>query len=997
MPPWMARGTTRSPSPNAYKGAIGKTQTTMVHVTGPRGDLVTAQVHTTIDAVSDPDLVERLYAEDPNRALNVVRAEGGEPVRVTVPVVYHDPAAELMVLVLADAHRHIELDERIKLLTKLKNDEAPIPSYAKEFAVVYGAVGLRNYLERRAAEALEINKKAEAGREIERRRADLEKREAEIERGKSELDKRARELDNIEVEIKRARADIERGQAEVERGHAEVERLKSEARKTVIAAAQKASDAQNNEATTIGPAPKDRDDAHTKPLPLPDASELDEIENSLQSIGRESQNPLPLPDALAGSGGASSVVTPLPPPPSPTPLPFPVPFGDTNEFEKATALSDIEDVRTTNANPALPRSVPGEVQVEFDEETTGSSIVPQGADPLTTETKELPLDVVTDHWLDKAAARDVPTLYADPHGGVRLALVAGEQLARGLGGQLDVRVLLHRARTYPVVTFVIGPPAAMRVTSTTQLAIIPLDIAADQHRAVLMALARRFELTVDIIVRGRPIRRVRLIAPLADNIGYILRAAEDHLRALTSSGEGVPSFDTARDLVMGAGYDLLGTEHPDAGEFRDDKLAQLQTAQNLRRAIAMARRFARPSREDYLVCTRGFPLPRWRELRRHVLESAVAWGLWMGPELAQVAVSEGLARSRRDLVVRLDQGFEKLKRHASAFDIDNDAAEDNYKALAEEARALGVELTSKKNGGTFTSEEVSVISGAIGGTPPKGTPKPRPIEELIAELDDREKRVAAAVALCERGDPKAAAPVINSVSKLSRAEAVRVLGMSVKFGDAAMKPLMEGLKSSKGFLRHGSALALALLRTEEGTQAVIDLLIDEPTEIWREVARAIGQVGPTGLIPLASNFSRLGSRLGSDEAAKAQAAERVAWAMAHIAVRGGKAAVETMAHGASIVAPVAARALELHASAARDQTSVRPNGANGSSAGRDVTVNRAFSRRFFEALEQGLPDAAAAGLEDLDASSPMELLDENDLVEDDDDEAELDEADLIST
>jgi hypothetical protein len=104
-----------------------------------------------------------------------------------------------------------------------------------------------------------------------------------------------------------------------------------------------------------------------------------------------------------------------------------------------------------------------------------------------------------------------------------------------------------------------------------------------------------------------------------------------------------------------------------------------------------------------------------------------------------------------------------------------------------------------------------------------------------------------------------------------------------------------------------------------------------------------------------------------------------------------------MAGGASVVAPVAKHALELHASAARDQTSVRPN-ANGSAAGRDVTVNRAFSRRFFEALEQGLPEAGAAALEDLEASSPMELLDEADLLEDDEeDEAELDEADLIST
>ena len=62
-----------------------------------------------------------------------------------------------------------------------------------------------------------------------------------------------------------------------------------------------------------------------------------------------------------------------------------------------------------------------------------------------------------------------------------------------------------------------------------------------------------------------------------------------------------------------------------------------------------------------------------------------------------------------------------------------------------------------------------------------------------------------------------------------------------------------------------------------------------------------------------------------------------------------------------------------------------------------VTVNRAFSRRFFEALGQGgLRAAANAELEALDASGPMELLDESDLLDEaEDDEAELDESDLI--
>ncbi len=931
----MARGTSRAPSQNAYRGSLGKTQTKTLHVTGAKGETVSAQVYATVDAVSDPELVERLLSEDPARALNIVRADGGAEIKVAVAVIYHDPAAEILILILDDAHRHRELDERIKLLERMRDDDAPIPPYAKEFAVVYGPRGLGAYLESRANQVLAATRGSDAARDLDLRAADL--------------DRRAREL--------------EAAHAELERNRLELEKLRSEARNRVIAAVQAVTDIEVDEATSIGSHPTDDE---TRPVAR---AELDEIEDSLAALLAP---PEPEPRVVA------TVITAAPQPRK---------RSDSENFESTpTGVVDVSQSNGLAAHHAA------NAPIEFDEETTGSAIVPVGADPLTTETNELPIDGGTDPWLDRAAARDSSTMTVDPSG-VRIALVVNEQLGRGMGGNLDIRVLLHRTPTYPVFTLVIGPPPAMRVPSTTQLAVVPLDIAAEAQRAVLQALTRNFELTLDLVVRNRRIRRVKLVAPLAENVGYILRAADDHLRGLSSSGEGAPSYERGRDLVLGAGFDLLGSAHPDAGEFRDEKLAQLESAQHLRRAIAMARRFARPSREDYLVCTRGFPLPRWRELRRHVLESAVAWGLWMGPELAQVAVSEGLARSRRDLVIRLDHGFNVLKRHPTAFDIDTDASDDNYKAVAEEARALGVELAksspSERAGIAVTSEDVSQVSGSIGQTPPTGIPKGKTTQELINELDDRAKRVSAAMELCDRAEPRAAAPVIAAVSKMSRAEAVRVLGMSVKFGGSAARPLTEGLASSKGFLRHGCALALALLRDEEGTQAVIDLLLSEPTEIWREVARAIGQVGPSGLMPLASNYGRLGDR------ATSQTEERVAWAMAHIAVRGGKAAVETMAGGQSVVAPVARHALELHASAARDQTTVRP-GANGSQVGKDVTVNRAFSRRFFEALEQGLPDAGQAGLEALDESRPMELLDEADLI-DDDEEAELDESDLIQS
>ena len=922
----MARGTQRAPSQNAYKGQLGKTQTSTVHVAGPRGELVAAQVYTTIDAVSDPQLVDRLHSEEPGRALNALRFENGETVRVAVPLLYHDPAAELLVLILGEAHRHRELDERIRVLERVRADDANVPAYVKNFAVVYGTAGLRAYLEEHAQQALAAARMMEASRESDKRQRELDRRATELDAAKAELASKA-------IEVERLRADALRERAEIEK-------LRSEARNRVIAAAQSASIQMDAEATTVGAPPKPIKEVSAITVPVP-REVVDEV--SAEILGRSRSH---------------------------------VTHGHDHDNDEPF---DIE----TSVVKALDKIEP---------EALEEPILPQGSDPVTTDTTELPSDGPADSWLERALGSPSSTFTVDSHGNVRLALVVGEQLLRGFGGKVDLRVLLHRTATYPVITVVLGPAAAMRIPQPQQLVLVTLDIAGDRDRAVLSALAKKFEISVELISKGKRIRRFRLKAPLDENVGYIMRAAEDHLRGVQAEGE--PSLVKARELVQGAGYDLLGFDQPDAAEFRDDRLSQLDTAQALRRAIAMARRFARPSREDYLVCTRGFPLPRWRELRRHVLESAVAWGLWMGPELAQVAVSEGLARSRRDLVQKLDRGFETLKRHPTAFDIDDDAANDNAKALADEAKALGVELGGRAGtatGAIKTSEEVSQVSGSIGSTPAKGTPKMKSTEELLELLEDKRHRVAAAIELCDRAEARAAGPVIDSVQKMSRAEAVRVLGMSVKFGEAAKAPLMAGLANSKAFLRHGCALALALLRTEDGTQAVIDLLLTEPTEIWREVARAIGQVGPTALLPLASTYGKLGSN------ATPAVEERVAWAMAHVAVRGGKAAVETMRNGQSVVAPVAKHALELFASAQSDHVRLRP-GAEGSQAGRDVTVNRAFSKRFFEAVEQGLPDAGQAGLVDLDASAPMEVLDDADvIVEDEEVDEELDESDLIQT
>jgi len=146
----MARGTsTRAPSQNAYRGGVGQTQSEVVHVTSSRGDLIAGTVHTTIDAVASPDLVEKLHAG----TLNTVSVDGAESI-VGTPIAYHDPAAEVFVLVLAEAHRHRELDERIRLLERPRAGRAAVPAYVKDFAVVFGSSGLRADLEQKAHQVL---------------------------------------------------------------------------------------------------------------------------------------------------------------------------------------------------------------------------------------------------------------------------------------------------------------------------------------------------------------------------------------------------------------------------------------------------------------------------------------------------------------------------------------------------------------------------------------------------------------------------------------------------------------------------------------------------------------------------------------------------------------------------------------------------------------------------------------------------------------------------
>jgi hypothetical protein len=563
------------------------------------------------------------------------------------------------------------------------------------------------------------------------------------------------------------------------------------------------------------------------------------------------------------------------------------------------------------------------------------------ADPVTTEARDEAIED-PDHWLASVMLTHRCDLRLEK-GQVRIALASSAVAeVKSLLGPLDVRVVLHRVASYPVIALLFGSPMELRGERSGQVAALCLDLSSQAHRDVLAQLAQRFELTVDLFDQDRWMRRTHLSAPLADNITYLLRAADTHLRLLRDSGACL-SAAQACDEVAHTEFDATSAPHRNSAEFRDRQLVQIASADQLRLALPMAQRFARPEGEDYLICVRGFPLQRWRRLRRHVLDRAVIWGIWMGHDLARIAVSEGLARSRRDLVQRMLQGFEMLKRHPTAFDLDDAAVAENAAALDAEAVALGV-VAGKR--GAIDSELDSVVAGTI-DLMPSGPVTPlaqQSGDALLAALDEPATRVAAALELCARGVAAAAEPLVAAVANMSRADAVTVLAMCMRLGPAIERPLILALANSKSYIRQGAALVLSLLHSESGVAAVVDLLLHEPTEIWKEVASALGQVGPLALHHLA--LAVPGQRIS------ATMEERVAWALAHLGAHTCHHDIAQISRGHSVMAPIAGRALALIEPAMRA-------GARRKDGGPESTVSQQFSSQFFAALAAS-PAAASS-------------------------------------
>lgn len=850
---------------------------------------MTVDVYRGIDASADPELASRLRDPDTKEPLNLVSPAVGEAFPVAVSIVYHDPEAELLVLVLPESERHLELSRRSELLAKLAVDGTPVPEYAGNFATVFGTRGLARFLELRAESELERRRAANAQDEalanltaqqeavgaervaLKERSKALDEREGSIAKRERSLDEREQSLEQRSESLSRRAAAVEQRSVELSRERAELGSVRAK-------------------------------EAAPRMVSVPEATK-------------------PTPRVTIIEEGNQS--------------------GDT-----------VSKIR------------PGGAEVKVS--------ITEGAIPAAR-------NQALETWL-AGSERGLTAMGSD--GLPQFSAVVGSEAARFLRGEhVQVKLQLHRFRTFPVPTIAVGPAGAFdEPRRSGEIWTRAFDLSQASERAILEALSGDFRFALDLYdEERRPIVRRILSADLSDNAALMLSAADAHLETIPLE---MRSVSQAVADLEDPDYDRFGLKHPERASFRDDRLKSLGRPGDVLRALSVARRFSKPEREEYLAFTRSYSISRWRQRRRMVMARALELGLWMGPRLSHFAVSEGLASSRKHLVSMLLRNFAELVADG-AHGLDDAEVRDNWDALQEESAVVGI--TQPPRSSAIHSEEEPEVSGTIGGTQVTEVPEPatlggdaEPGGALVARLDDKDTRLDAAIELANAAAPSTLPALFRAVSDMTRGEAGRVLGAIPAYGAAAVPYLVDGLRSRKGFIRQGCALALGVIGGDDAIEALCDLLVTEPTEIWREVARAIGVVGGAAASALVVRVR-----------ARPEQRERIAWALANVVVGDGARVVESLARGRDAVAAgLAKRAREMAGQARREHEAVRAAGTV-----RDVTVNRAFSRRFFESMAGGQVASEVAG----EASAPAMMLDEADLTEIEEDAEPLDESDLIPT
>lgn len=946
-----------------YQGRAGQTRLESVHVPLPDRTLRTVRVHRAVNVSTDPHLREAALSGTLHRV---------EGVELAISFVYHDPAERKLALVVPESLRHEELRERARLLEMLAAETGiAVPRYASEAVVVIGHAQLAEHLARPPGVAIDptrvrelehreqelaARERASAQREqsFAQREQAVSARELALQQREQKLRERAEEVTRREDELASSVEMHEAAQRDLAVREQELaQRLEAlQQREQELAARSSELDRRDEAVRTLAPAKPPMSSMSSRPPPPVATS----ISGAVASALSASNGP--------SAGGVLAVeIGSLALAPARVPMLEAPGRGDEHEDEdgEVEEIDDLEPIRTSpgtgdsiaaaiqstteavgdrlSADETVEELVDDEdVEEEVDEsdiEGDGPSAELVDEEPNAREAADLG-SPSTDPGIAKPAELrgETQMIARTSTDGVDLFVSVGDREG-AFEGESDLLIQLVLVEGTPVVLLTLVDPAGLRPFVRRAA----LDPRSSNDRRVLEALRRRFE--ARIVTFGgddRFLRSVRVSAPRELNAARVLD------RVSRQRGESVP-IASAIERALAEPPPISGG-HP----FTiDEEPGRLETAAKAAAVLAELAEWATPEKMDHAVLVLSVPRDTIDTSIARALEKAIAHGLALSPGLADRAIAAGLAPDPPALVGKQiaafrataaldDRGGLSPEQIASTWEKLLAAAADGEVALDGETHDLAWRAIREVRG-----EQTGPMPG--GGVDPARLAAMHP-PELVMLLEHPKHRRLAAIALCDRADPQFAEALCKAVRKMPRAEVVRIVPRITKLGDEAGDALIDGLGARKTFARQAFALALGHLKLRRAVVPLLHLLISEPTDVWKEVARVFGTFGN-------ASFRTLSQKLHDPKAPE----DRFALALAHLSNHGCTKQVEALEKDPDRrVAEMARRARDLKGDAKRQDES-----ASGKRVleGADPVV--AFSRRFAEELEGTAPEADLAG------------------------------------
>ena len=796
--------------PQHGASSLGKTATRAIQVSGADGTIFRAEVYTCVNVTDNPELRQDLF----DGTLNVVTGSDGDVYRPALPVIYHDPKAQIFALIIPEALRHEELRLRAELLDALAEYPDELPAYIHRVHAIFDPDQLSELAsaagpgaEAGPNEATVITEAptAPSSEEANKLRGQLEKKESEMqamERARRDLEEELLQLKDELEELKGA-AD---GAAQQGAGG---DALEEERRKLAIDREQLEEVASRIE----------RDSARVEEA-MTDIQrqrvELEEERNALKEERRKLQvQELNLEQEklrLKAEGQAS--------------------FADgdkpyANEATQVvTADQFIEVVDAEESEEGI------EAQAVSDSELVADSPAPVRPEPTSVTFVSYESEEIFETFDDVAA--DGKDYFVEATADL---IVAGFRLDEDralsfLDGESRFLFQLHEVNGTPLIalTLAIFDDEGQCVDAVAA----PMADATPQERALLDQLAQDLRLHLAVYDEsGERIASWEAGAPIRRNIGW----ARQRLRQWREeAGDGTAQTAAAARLAAGE-VDVVGSmRHP----FEAQRFTDFDGASDVKLAVSIVGYWSQPEQFDYLVGNRAFPLETFQKIQKRVVRQALHWGIAPGEALRQVAIDEAIILDNVSLVQRLLSNFAEVCVGLRPNDLDPLEQWENWNTLIEVAQRFNVtpdpdvlelaEVSLKRaeeydevfdaddfadNLREGSGERIKAHQGDVTYFLPEGYDHGEEgfdhmmsadLDRLVQLLDDDERRLMAAQALLEKSGAGAVSDVLEASEKMSAVEAEALSKFVEARADGLEASLIQALNGA------GSSATLVITR-----------------------------------------------------------------------------------------------------------------------------------------------------------------------------------------